>query len=295
MGRDLVNGMVLKDRYKVLSSLGRGSFACVYLARDLQWKGNLVALKQIRTDTFTPEEYRALNTSFLQEAAFLMTLKHRGLPRVVEFFAEGPCYYLALEWLPGKTLEETVLSGDEVAEAQVVRWGVDLCNVLTYLHEQKPFPITLGDLKPSNAIVKYDGSLAVIDFGLARHYVPTQQKRSFSMVTPGFSPPEQYKGGAADPRGDIYALGASLYWCLTRSAMEKFRFQIPPVRSLREDVSQRMEELLAICLDPEPRKRFSDVRALGEHLKLLQEWLNREEQAIKPSDILSALYKRKKD
>ncbi len=291
----LPNGALLKDRYKVLSALGKGSFAWVYLARDLQWKGNLVALKQIRTDTFTPAEYNALNASFLQEAAFLMTLSHKNLPRVVEFFAEGPCYYLALEWLPGKTLEDHVMGRDDVGEAQVVKWGMELCDVLSFLHEQRPHPIVLGDLKPSNVIVKYDDTLAVIDFGLARHSVQTAQKSRFSMVTPGFSPPEQYSGGGAEPRGDVYALGATLYWCLTRAQMDRFQFRVPPIRTLREDVSKKMEDMLATCLKIEPKQRFSDVRAMWGHLKLLQESLNRDQQAVKPSDILSALYQRKKD
>lgn len=291
----LPNGAVLKDRYKVLSALGKGSFAWVYLARDLRWKGNLVALKQIRTDSFSEAEYSALNASFLQEAAFLMTLSHKGLPRVVEFFAEGPCYYLALEWLPGKTLEDTVMARDDVGEAQVVSWGMELCDVLTYLHEQRPHPIVLGDLKPSNVIVKFDGTLAVIDFGLARQAVQSSQRSRFSMVTPGFSPPEQYSGGPAEPRGDVYALGATLFWCLTRSQMDRYQFRVPRLRSLRQDVSEKLDELLDTCLKQEARQRFSDVRALWGHLKLLQEWLEREKQAIKPSDILSALYKQRKD
>lgn len=291
----LPNGAVLKERYKVLSALGKGSFAWVYLARDLQWKGNLVALKQIRTDGFTPTEYRALNASFLQEAAFLMTLHHRNLPRVVEFFAEGPCYYLALEWLPGKTLEEAVRTRDDVDEMKVIQWGCELCDVLAFLHEQRPHPIVLGDLKPSNVIVKYDDSLAVIDFGLARHAVNTNHKSKFSMVTPGFSPPEQYHGGPAEPRGDIYALGATLFWCLTQAPMDRLGFKIPPVRQLREEISPQMEEVILTCMQPDSRKRYSDVRALWGHLHLLHEALQREQQAVKPSDILSALYRKKKD
>ncbi|MEW6281527.1 MAG: serine/threonine-protein kinase, partial [Candidatus Eremiobacterota bacterium] len=286
MDPPIANGTVLRGRYKILSALGKGSFAWVYLARDTQWKGNLVALKQIRTDIYTPEEYRALNQNFLQEAAFLMTMSHRGLPRVVEFFAEGTSYYLALEWLPGKTLEESVQGRETVAELQAVRWGLELCDVLAYLHEQKPYPVLLGDLKPSNIIVKYDGDLAVIDFGLARHSVPTAVKRRFSLVSPGFSPPEQYTGGTVDPRGDIYSLGATLYWCMTRLDLEKFRFQVPPIRQVRYELSHKLEEILATCLMPDAHKRFSDVRSLEGHLRGLRAYLEDEKQAVKPSDIL---------
>lgn len=224
-----------------------------------------------------------------------MTLKHRNLPRVVEFFAEGPCYYLALEWLPGKTLEEHVMARDAIDEVQVVKWGMELCDVLSFLHEQRPHPIILGDLKPSNVIVKYDDSLAVIDFGLARHSVQTSHKSKIALVTPGFSPPEQYQGGGAEPRGDVYALGATLYWCLTKAPMEQFHFRVPPVRQYRQDVSEKLESLLATCLKHDSKQRFADVRALWGHLKLLQEALSKQQQAVKPSDILSALYKQKRD
>ncbi|MBI3928328.1 MAG: serine/threonine protein kinase [Armatimonadetes bacterium] len=290
---ELPHGQVLRSRYKVLSTLGRGSFSSVYLADDAQWKGNLVALKEIRTEGFSHEEYVQLNSHFLQEAAFLMTLKHPGLPRVIEFFAEGSRYYLALEWIAGKTLEEVVLGQDRVEEQEVVGWGLQMCSILAYLHHQKPYPVLLGDLKPSNAVLKYDGTLKLIDFGVARHILP-EQRRDFSLVSPGFSPPEQYTQFHVDERGDIYSLGATLYWCLTTAQLERFRFDIPRMRKLRPGASEALENVLSTCLHPDPRLRYSSIIGVARDLQEIRGELERIEADNSPSDILTVLYKQKK-
>ena len=291
--RQLPHGHVVKGRYTILSLLGTGSFATVYLAEDANWKGKPVALKEIRTDLFTDEEYQQLNTHFLQEAAFLMTLRHEGLPKVVEFFAEGPCYYLALEWVAGKTMEETVQGlPSPVKELRMLDWAAQTAQVLGYLHDQKPYPVLLGDLKPSNIVVTYDDRCKVIDFGVARHITPNQE-REFSLVSPGFSPPEQYSNFNVDQRSDIYAFGASFYWVLAPGRLDKFRFDFPPVRKRRPDVSEGTEVLLARCLMADPRLRIQNVAQLQAEIEKVRRGVAAE-QSVTPAEILGALYRGKK-
>lgn len=289
----LRHGQVLKDRYQVLSLLGQGSFARVYLTNDQKWRGNLVALKEIPTAHFTEKEYAEFNAQFLREAAFLMQLQHPGLPRVVEFFAEGQNYYLALEWVAGHTLEQEVQQRPSLPEAEVLEFGVQLAEVLRYLHSQRPYPVLLGDLKPANVVVDYTGQLRVIDFGVARHAVPGD-RREFAMVSPGFSPPEQYKTAQLDERCDLYALGATLLWCLHPVPLEKFRFDIPPVRTLRRDVSPEFERVLCGCLQQDRRLRFHKADQVIEELRGVQRSLNSGGSQTSPSDILSALYRDQK-
>lgn len=295
MSDTLQSGSTLHGRYTILSTLGRGSFANVYLARDAESKGVMVALKEISTEGFTEEEYRDLNTQFLQEAAFLMQLDHPGLPKVVEFFAEGSRYYLAMEWIAGKTLHEVVSEKGPAEETDVLDWGVQLSEILSYLHGRQPYPVVLGDLKPSNVMITYDGRVKVIDFGVARYLAPSQNPRTFALVSPGFSPPEKYSKFDSDQRGDLYSLGATLFWALTRAQLEKFRFQIPPLRRLRPECSQWLERVLAQCLMVEPTKRWVRASAVKEQLQKIAEDRQRQEERERetPANILGELYRRK--
>lgn len=290
----LPHGHVVRDRYTILSLLGTGSFATVYLATDSQWKGNPVALKEIRTDLFTQQEYQQLNSHFLQEAAFLMTLKHEGLPRVVEFFAEGPRYYLALEWVAGKTIEETIGErSTALGELEMLDWATQVAKVLAYLHAQRPYPVLLGDLKPQNVVVTYDGRCKVIDFGVARYITPNQE-REFSLITPGFSPPEQYSKFNVDQRSDIYAFGATFYWCMNPGRQDKYRFDFPPLRKRRPEVSAGVEAMLSRCLMADARLRYPDVLSLIHELDRLRQVVDREQNSLSPGEILNALYRGKK-
>lgn len=284
---------MVNQRYQVLSYLGQGSFSQVYLTTDQAWRGNLVALKEIPTAHFSDKEYAAFNARFLQEAAFLMRLQHPGLPRVVEFFAEGSNYYLALEWVPGHTLEHEVEQRDRVAEGEILEWGLQLAEVLAYLHGQKPYPILLGDLKPSNVVIDYHGRIRVIDFGVATYAAP-DQNREYALVSPGFSPPEQYENVRLDPRCDIYALGATLYWCAMGQSLERFRFEVPGLRRFRSDISSAAEALLARCLAVQREHRFQSAVAVIEAIRGVQRQLQERPAAASPSEILSALYRDRK-
>ena len=290
----LRNGQILRERYQVLSFLGQGSFATVYLTNDQKWRGNLVALKEIPTGHFTEKEYAVFNAQFLQEAAFLMRLSHPGLPRVVEFFAEGQNYYLALEWVPGHTLEQEIAQrGKAVSAAEVVEWGLQLAEVLRYLHSQKPYPVLLGDLKPANIVVDYQGKLRVIDFGVARYAAP-QQDREYGMVTPGFSPPEQYVAGRLDERCDVYSLGATLWWCLNPVALERYRFEIPSIGELRREVSPALDAVLQKCLQSERTRRFHNADEVIRELRGVQQDASVRQVQTSPAEILSALYRDQK-
>ncbi len=288
-------GTTLKQSYKILSKIGSGSFSSVYLANDSEWAGNMVAVKEIRTDFYTEEEYAQLNVHFLREAAFLMSLSHPGLPRVIEFFALDLSYYLVLEWIGGKDLEKILLEKRVLEVLEVVGWGRQLCDVLHYLHDRKPYPVIVGDLKPSNVICRFDGKVILVDFGVARHAVPHQgPKNKTALVTPGFSPPEQYRGRGLTTESDLYALGATLYWLLTGQDMARFSFQVPPLCSLRPDAPPDLELLVARLLKTDPAERPGSAAAVGKQLQAIGEQMKRDEGEFTPGDILSALYRKKK-
>lgn len=288
---------VLRNRYVLVSNLGHGSFATVYLARDTQQRGMLVAVKAISTEGFSPEEYSDLNASFLQEAAFLMQLNHPGLPGIVEFFAEGACYYIVMEWVPGKTMKEATVEIGEVSEEKVINWGIQLADIMVYLHSLKPYPVLLGDLKPSNVMITYDDKVKIIDFGVARYLSPTRNPRTFAMVSPGFAPPEKYTRFDCDLRGDIYSFGATLYWALTQADLARMRFEVPLLRQLRPEANHWLESLLAKCLRFDATGRYRTIAEVRDELKLiLKEIEGRKKRAREASgNILGELYRMKSE
>ncbi len=285
----------LQGRYRLISNLGHGNFATVYLAKDNRANGALVAVKAICTEGFSQVEFKDLNVQFELEAKILMSLSHPGLPKVMAYFNQGMYFYIVMEWIAGKTMHQEVLESDGITQDTVLEWGIKLSDVLSYLHSRKPYPILLGDLKPSNVMLTYNGDLKVIDFGVARYFAPSKSPRTFTMVSPGFAPPEKYNRFDCDLRGDIYSLGATLYWCLTQANMAKFNFNVPPLRKLKPNANHWLEAVLAKCMEYAPERRYSSVAQVRDELvSVRKELQGREERATeKSSNILEQLYRQK--
>ncbi len=285
----------LQGRYKLISNLGHGNFATVYLARDNKSNGALVAIKTICTEGFSEREFHELGAQFELEARLLMSLSHPGLPKVMSYFNQGVYFYIVMEWIVGKTMNQEVQEADTITQDTVLKWGIELSDVLSYLHSRKPYPILLGDLKPSNTMITFNGDLKVIDFGVARYFAPSKSPRTFAMVSPGFAPPEKYNRFDCDLRGDIYSLGATLYWALTKANLAKFKFNIPPLRQLKPDANHWLESVLAKCLQYAPERRYSSVDQVRDELiNVRKELQGREGRAIdKTNALLERLYKQK--
>lgn len=285
----------LQGRYRLISNLGHGNFATVYLASDKKNNGDLVAVKAIYTDGFSEREFKELMEQFELEAKLLMELSHPGLPKVMAYFNQGAYFYIVMEWIAGKTMHQTVLESDGITQDQALQWGISIADVLIYLHSHKPYPVILGDLKPSNVMITYDGALKVIDFGVARYFAPSRNPRTFAMVSPGFAPPEKHNRFDCDLRGDIYSLGATIYWALTEANLVKYNFDIPPLRELRPEANHWLESVLAKCLEYAPERRYSSVEQVKkELLSARKELQGRHERALeKTSNILEELYRQK--
>src|SRR5208282_1235243 len=146
--------------------------------------------------------------------------------------------YLVMEYVAGRNLEEELaVRGEPLPEGLVIDIARQLCDVLAYLHDLTP-PVIYRDMKPSNVMLTEKGRVVLVDFGIARLF---KAARKGTMIgTLGFAPPEQYQG-IADPRSDIYSLGATLHYVLTGRDPEKFPpFSFPPVRELRPDISRNL-------------------------------------------------------
>jgi serine/threonine protein kinase len=265
----LPKGAVLQKRYEIIKVLGVGGMGAVYLAQDLRFSGVIrrCALKEMISSTPDPHMRRMAVESFSREANLLVQLNHPGIPKIYDFFTESVRSYLVMEFVDGQDLEN-VLENTQgmLKEETVLDWAVQVCDVLIYLHGQTP-PIIFRDLKPSNIMLRRDSNkIALIDFGIAKAFEAGQ--KGTMIGTEGYSPPEQYRGEAT-PRGDIYALGATLHHLLTKRDPRlepPFTFHEEPARLLNPTLSEEANAVIMKALDYDPEKRYQSAQALKDNL-----------------------------
>ena len=262
-------GVTLQDRYLVLGNLGSGGMSSVYKGRDLHFPNvtKLVAVKEMINLASDPTMYEMVVRNFEREADLLATLSHPAIPRIYDYFTADSSSYLVMEFIEGRDLEALLRETTEpVAESQVVAWAIELCDVLTYLHNHQPQPVVFRDVKPSNIMVDHHAHIRLIDFGIARIFAPGQ--KGTMIGTEGYSPPEQYRGEAS-PAGDIYALGATLHHLLTRRdprAEAPFSFSDRPIRQLNPAVAPEVIEVIEKALEYDPRDRFPSTEIMKNAL-----------------------------
>ncbi len=258
----LTAGTLLQERYEILRILGVGGMGAVYQARDLRFSQTtkLCAVKEIISIIPDPEARKASLANFEREANVLAGLSHPAIPKVYDFFSEEPRNYLILEYIEGRDLETILQAASSfLDESEVLEWGIQFCDVLAYLHSRKPHPIMFRDVKPSNIMLRNDGRIILIDFGIARVF---QAGKKGTMVgTQGYSPPEQYKG-MAEPRGDLYALGATLHHLLTKRDPRleaPFTFHERLARALNPSISEEAEKVIVRALEYDVDDRFASA------------------------------------
>jgi eukaryotic-like serine/threonine-protein kinase len=259
----LAAGATLQERYQVEELIGIGGMSVVYRGRDLRFKdvARYCAIKEM-AQSAPDSNTRLLNLkNFEREAGLLATLQHPAIPRVYDFFEESGRIYLVMELIAGRDLE-TVLdeASQPIEEARVARWAVQICDVLSYLHNHKPETIVFRDMKPSNVMVAADDRIVLIDFGIARNLNRSDRKGTM-IGTEGYSPPEQYRG-VAEPAGDLYALGATMHHLLTNTDPRletPFTFQERPIRQLNQSVSPEMEAVVVRALEYDMTARWQSA------------------------------------
>ncbi|HUG33128.1 MAG TPA: serine/threonine-protein kinase [Anaerolineales bacterium] len=265
----LKNGEVLRSRYRIRERIGQGGMGSIYLADDTRLKGRECALKEVEYDRALPENIREeAREQFLREATVLARLDHPNLPKVSDFFSNGPRDYLVMDYVPGSDLRMLMLEARRkhtfLPEKEVLAWAEQIASALTHLHSQEP-PIVHRDIKPSNLKLMPYGLIKLVDFGLVKILAPDEVTITIiqGQGTALYTPLEQYGGSDVhtDIRSDIYAFGATLYHLLTNEspADARKRFLQPesqiPIRKIHHAISQRTERAVmwAMSLHPDER------------------------------------------
>src|SRR5260370_4751106 len=244
---------IIGGRYRVIRPLGGGGMKQVYLAEDLRLAARSCALAEM-VDSFTnPDMQRAAVAGLQREADMLAELSHEHSPRIYDRFSDKNHHYLVMEYVDGTTLEDSIkAAGGKLGESDVIDTALQILDTLDYLHNLKP-PVIYRDLKPSNVMITASGQLKLIDFGIARHFLP--QSNATMIGTQGYAPPEQYRG-KVEVRSDLYALGATMHHALSeRDPTTEPQFSFPPLKKLCPDSNPALADLVnsALSYDVSPR------------------------------------------
>lgn len=253
-------GTILQKRYQILETRNIGGMAVLYKARDMRFEKTtrVCAVKEMYNNAPDPRLRDLTAQAFDREANVLASLSHPAVPAIFDYFSESNRLYLVMEFVEGKDLDEIIEeSPGPLSQELVVDWAIQVCDVLSYLHNHKPQPYVFRDLKPSNIMLNDQGRIVVIDFGIAKVFQRGQ--RGTMIGTAGYPPPEQYRGDA-EPRGDIYALGATMHHLLTKRDPRlepPFSFHEHPIRSINSAVSEGLDRTIMKALEYDVDKRFA--------------------------------------
>jgi len=249
--------LVYHSRYVCLKEIGRGGSSRVYLGRDLSTDKQVV-IKQLHQYGLHPAEQAAARACFLQEARALTGLHHPRIPRLYDQSTTGIPWYLVLDYLEGEPLDRVLArsgGGGTLSLKRVCAIGLQLCAILSFLH-QRERPFLHRDLKPANILLSSDGTIFLIDFGLAG---PMGQENTFAQGTCGYAAPEQHPDRfgrtCTTTASDIYSLGIVLTQLLTggieaRATREAFR-RLPTPQA------RRIGTLLTAMCSRQPQRRPS--------------------------------------
>lgn len=254
-------GSVLANRYRILGPIGRGGMGSVHLAEDERLGGKLRAVKLTKP---LPEEREA----FIAEARLLGRLQHPNLPQIVDYFPPDPSGVacIVMDYVAGDTLgERWVQMGGRIPYPTLLRYMLQLCDVLRYLHAQDP-PVVFRDLKPGNVLIDARDRAILVDFGIARLYRAGAESDTLKLGTPGFAAPEQLKGEQSDARTDLYGLGAVVYYLLAGGS---FAYRRNRRAKLDRIVPPRFAELLERLLAERPEDRPASADELYRELETL--------------------------
>jgi serine/threonine-protein kinase len=273
MSTEVQVGQVLDNRFHITDLVNRSGMASIFKATDLS-TGRTVAVKvpfmQFESDP-------GFFDRFQREEAIGKALEHPYILHIIPVENKSRPY-IAMEFLEGQTLRKQMQAVRPMPEADALKIGARICEALEYMHSKN---VVHRDLKPENVMLCADGSLRIMDFGIAK--AAGMRRLTFTgftaaMGTPDYMAPEQVKGKRGDARTDIYSLGAMLYEMVTGSPpfeganpymVMNARLTGDPVapREVNADVSPQVEEIVLHALEQSPSKRYQSAAAMRAELE----------------------------
>lgn len=261
-------GTVIDGKYEILKQLGKGGMSVVYLAMDLrlnkQW-----AVKVIQRKGIGKNNEIVLN-KVPDDTELMKRLDHPAIPRIVDIIdnADDPQIYIVMDYVEGESLDKILAEYGAQSQDLVIDWAKQICDTLGYLHSQKP-PIIYRDMKPANVMLKPDGNLKIIDFGISREYKEQNLADTMVMGTRGYVSPESGTR-QTDARSDIYSLGMTLHHLVT--GVDPRKKQYVPIKQYNPSLMDGLEIIIDKCVQINPDDRYQNCNELMydlEHIELL--------------------------
>ncbi|HEX8180288.1 MAG TPA: FHA domain-containing serine/threonine-protein kinase [Pyrinomonadaceae bacterium] len=280
--KQLEPGTMLYSRYEIVRRIGGGGMGAVYLAKDRNLGEQPRAVKEMIQSQLDESQHEKAVNDFKRESMLLASLEHPSIPTIYDYFYDEAAsrFYLVMKYISGGDLLARMRNAHNARldEKTVADWGMQIADVLDYLHRRNP-PIIYRDLKPANLMIDGNsGRIMLIDFGIAR-WVSPQEKGVTAVGTMGYAPPELFSGKVV-PASDIYSLGATMFHLLTGSDPQDNPLLIfdftknPRPRQLAPSLSNEMESILLRAVEYKPENRFrtaAEMRdALAAHLERLR-------------------------
>jgi serine/threonine protein kinase/cytochrome c-type biogenesis protein CcmH/NrfG len=283
-------GTVLDGKFKIVQVLGEGGMGTVYKVEQLGTNPPYYyAVKELMISPNTSEEdRRAAIDRFNKEIALLRGLKHPRIAALALPFQDRGNYYFAMEFVPGRSLEKMLEdAGRPLPEEPVIKWMMQVCEALTYIHTRTP-PIILRDLKPGNIMITPDNEVQLIDFGIARRFDPNKRTNTENLGTISYASPEHLgsitapgqKRSAQNPgrlvqtdaRSDIYSLGATMYHLITNYEPDPIQTPAPGsilaknprlrTMPVGNTVVCPVEQVIIKAMQQDPAHRFQSAEAM---------------------------------
>jgi len=271
-------GYVLDGRFLITEILSRSGMGTIFKAEDGQNQNQFVAIKVPHLEYESDPNFF---DRFQREERIGLQLKHPLLLKFVRVERKSRPY-IVTEYLKGCTLEHLLKAMRPLPEKDALKIASLVCEALQHMHDHG---VVHRDLKPQNIMICCDGTIRIMDFGIARDDVSrriTRLGNSNSMGTPDYMAPEQVKGKRADKRTDIYNLGALLYEMVTGSppfqndnpwAALNARVTGDPIapRKLNPELSAQAEEIVLRALQRDPAERYASAAAMKAELDAVNE------------------------
>lgn len=261
-------GSLVDGKYKILNKVGQGGMSVVYLAMNekanKQW-----AIKEVRKDGVL--DFESVKQGLVAETDILKKLDHPNLPSIIDVIDTEDSFIIIMDYIQGNSLNKALEEYGAQPQEMVIKWAMQLCDVLGYLHSRNP-AIIYRDMKPANIMLKPDGNITLIDFGTAREYKEKNLADTTCLGTVGYAAPEQFGGmGQTDARTDIYCLGATLYHLVTGMNPCEPPYEIKPIREINPSLSSGLERIIIKCTQRDPNDRYQSCAELMYALEHYEE------------------------
>ena len=264
-------GQKINDRYEIIKNIGEGGMANVYLAYDTILDRK-VAIKVLRGDLSNDEKFVR---RFQREALSASSLSHPSVVEIYDVGEDNGTFYIVMEYVEGKTLKQLIKKRGSLTLSESIDIMLQVTDGISHAHDSY---IIHRDLKPQNIMIKDDGMIKIMDFGIAMALNSTQLTQTNSVMgSVHYLPPEQASGKGCTIRSDIYSMGIVFYELLTGNlpfkgenaveiALKQMRDPIPSIRKKNSSIPQSVENVILKATAKNPKNRYSDAKEMHADL-----------------------------